>query len=78
MFRAWCEAEGSDVLLTTRRITAVHRSPGAVRVAFTCWCGHAGHTVDRAVATTPPRATAGSAPAAPRARPVAPRRPAPA
>lgn len=47
MFRAWCAAEGAEVLLTSRRITSIHRRPGEVWVAFTCWCGHAGLTVDR-------------------------------
>ncbi|WCO68890.1 hypothetical protein PO878_09155 [Iamia majanohamensis] len=47
MFRAVCAAEGAEVLLTTRRITAIHRPPGAVVVEFRCWCGHPGRTVDR-------------------------------
>ncbi len=52
MFRAWCAAEGTEVLLTARRIHAVRRVGDRVEFWFTCWCGHRGHVVD---AAGPPR-----------------------
>lgn len=65
MFRARCDAEGREVLLTTRRITAIDMRDGETEIRFACWCGHEGIVVDPAV----PRP--GAAPARP-ARPVGP------
>ena len=48
--RAHCDAEGREVLLTTRRITAIEMLDGVNHVHFTCWCGHEGVLVDAAVA----------------------------
>lgn len=66
MFSAHCNAEGREVLLTTRRITSIEMRDGETEIHFTCWCGHEGTLVDRAVA----RAGAGTA------RPASPRQPA--
>ena len=49
MFRAQCNVEGREVLLTTRRITSIELLDGATEIHFTCWCGHEGVLVDRAV-----------------------------
>jgi hypothetical protein len=49
MFTAHCNAEGREVLLTTRRITSIEMLDGATEIHFTCWCGHEGVLVDRAV-----------------------------
>jgi hypothetical protein len=49
MFRAQCNVEGREVLLTTRRITSIEMLDGATEIHFTCWCGHEGVLVDRAV-----------------------------
>ncbi|HMJ78238.1 MAG TPA: hypothetical protein VK507_19815 [Iamia sp.] len=49
MFNAHCNAEGREVLLTTRRITSIEMLDGATEIHFTCWCGHEGVLVDRAV-----------------------------
>lgn len=49
MFTAHCTAEDREVLLTTRRITSIEMRDGATEVRFTCWCGHEGVVVDRAV-----------------------------
>jgi hypothetical protein len=59
MFTAHCNAEGREVLLTTRRITSLEMLDGATEIHFTCWCGHEGVLVDRAVARP------GAAPARP-------------
>ncbi len=50
MFSAHCNAEGREVLLTTRRISSVELRDGVNEIHFTCWCGHEGVLVDRAVA----------------------------
>ena len=70
MFSAHCNAEGREVLLTTRRITSIEMRDGETEIHFTCWCGHEGVLVDRAIDR--PGAVAAS-PAAPRqpARPAA-------
>lgn len=49
MFSAHCNAEGREVLLTTRRIRSIELRDGANEIGFTCWCGHEGVLVDRAV-----------------------------
>jgi len=49
MFRAHCDHEGREVLLTTRRIRSIELTDGATVIAFTCWCGHDGVLVDRSV-----------------------------
>ncbi len=49
MFSARCDAEGREVLLTTRRITAIEMRDGETEIRFTCWCGHEGVVVDPAV-----------------------------
>jgi len=49
MFSAHCNAEGREVLLTTRRITSVEMADGVTRIGFTCWCGHDGVVVDRSI-----------------------------
>jgi hypothetical protein len=36
---ARCDAEGTDVLLSERRITAVIPTVTGTRVHFRCWCG---------------------------------------
>ncbi|QYG93482.1 hypothetical protein HC251_14320 [Iamia sp. SCSIO 61187] len=66
MFTAHCTAEGREVLLTTRRITSIEMRDGATEIHFTCWCGHEGVVVDRAV----------ERPAASPAEPAQPARPA--
>ncbi len=68
MFRAWCHAEGCEVLLTARRITEVRRFSGGVELSFTCWCGHAGTVVDR----TGPAPTAATATATVPVEPLGP------
>jgi hypothetical protein len=50
MFSAHCNAEGREVLLTTRRITSIEMRDGETEIHFTCWCGHEGVLVDPAVA----------------------------
>jgi hypothetical protein len=66
MFSAHCNAEGREVLLTTRRISSIEMRDGETEIHFTCWCGHEGVLVDRAVAR----------PGAVADRPTAPRQPA--
>lgn len=61
MFRAWCAAEGTEVLLTTRHITAIRLTDDASEIAFTCWCGHRGHVHDRRPGRRPLTAVAGPA-----------------
>jgi len=46
MFRAHCQAEGREVLLTARRILSIERRADAVETRFTCWCGHQGTVAD--------------------------------
>ena len=78
MFSAHCNAEGREVLLTTRRISSIELRDGATEIHFTCWCGHEGVLVDRAV-ERPSRQVglAGSAAAAPPAPARQPARPPP-
>jgi hypothetical protein len=42
MFEVDCEACGGPVLLTTRRVVAMHNTAGGIRVAWRCWRGHDG------------------------------------
>lgn len=68
MFRAWCAAEGREVLLTTRRIVRIRLTEATSEIDFLCWCGHHGRTSDPrlgrpvpegdAAGTTPTPATA--------------------
>jgi hypothetical protein len=68
MFRAHCDHEGREVLLTTRRIRSIELADGATVIAFTCWCGHDGVLVDRSVTRpTAPTVSPGRQPARPAA-----------
>ncbi len=73
MFSAHCNAEGREVLLTTRRITSIEMRDGETEIHFTCWCGHEGTLVDRAVERAGAEAARPAAPAVTRqpARPAA-------
>jgi hypothetical protein len=42
MFAARCDHEGTQVLLSERRITEVRVERDHVRVRFVCWCGKEG------------------------------------
>jgi hypothetical protein len=42
MFEVYCPAHRSRVLLTSRRITALHSGHDGVLVEWQCWCGHHG------------------------------------
>lgn len=46
MFRAWCTAEGAEVLLSTRRIRRMVIDGSTATIEFTCWCGHRGRVTD--------------------------------
>lgn len=46
MFRAWCTAEGAEVLLSTRRIRRTVIDGSTATIEFTCWCGHPGRVTD--------------------------------
>jgi hypothetical protein len=46
MFEVFCPAHGTQVLLGTSRIDAVHNTPDGVVVAWHCWCGHHGRSID--------------------------------
>ena len=68
MFSAHCNAEGREVLLTTRRISSIDMRDGETEIHFTCWCGHEGVVVDDAVA----RPGAASVPAPRQGQPARP------
>lgn len=42
MFKAWCDHERSDVLLSESRIVSIVMAADTVEVAFRCWCGEIG------------------------------------
>jgi|tagenome__1003787_1003787.scaffolds.fasta_scaffold17775423_2 hypothetical protein len=42
MFAARCDREGTQVLLTERRIIEVRVEPKFIHVRFVCWCGSEG------------------------------------
>ncbi|HEX7135700.1 MAG TPA: hypothetical protein VF228_24190 [Iamia sp.] len=67
MFSAHCNAEGREVLLTTRRITSIEMRDGETEIHFTCWCGHEGVLVDHAVARPAAAPVASRQPARPAA-----------
>lgn len=67
MFTAHCTAEGREVLLTTRRITSIDMRDGTTEIRFTCWCGHQGVVVDRAVDRPAARPAPSDRPARPAA-----------
>ena len=54
MLRAWCAAEGAEVLLSPRRIRAIHLTATHAEIHHTCWCGAEGVTRDRRLRGTAP------------------------
>jgi hypothetical protein len=42
MFAARCDHEGTEVLLSDRRIFDIEVGADTVTVHFICWCGHEG------------------------------------
>ena len=71
MFRAWCAAEGGEVLLSPRRIRAVRLTDETAEIHFTCWCGAEGHVVDRRLRAPVPHSAPAPHPAPVPTEPVA-------